>query len=54
MGPKDAEGLSAFKDALGKKKDLARLVVLYGGKEARTLSGDCIALPWGWLFPRLP
>jgi predicted AAA+ superfamily ATPase len=53
VGPKDAEGLLAFKDALGKKKDLVNLAVLYGGKEARALSEDCFALPWGWLFPRL-
>lgn len=51
VGTKDADGLSAFKESLGRRKDLVRSVVLYGGKEGRTLGEECYALPWGWMFP---
>ncbi len=51
VGPRDMEGLTAFREALGKKKTLVRSVVLYGGQEARGLGDECWALPWGWMFP---
>jgi predicted AAA+ superfamily ATPase len=51
VGARDAEGLTAFREAMGKKKDLVRSAVLYGGREAREIGADCFALPWGWIFP---
>lgn len=51
VGPRDTEGLLAFREALGKKKGLVRFIVLYGGQEPRELGEDCLALPWGWMFP---
>lgn len=51
VGIKDAEGLVAFREALGRRKELVRSVVLHGGKEGRALGEGIYALPWGWMFP---
>lgn len=51
VGAKDAEGLEAFRKALGRKKGLIRTAVLYGGKESRALGEETWALPWRWMFP---
>lgn len=51
IGSRDTEGLAAFREAIGRRKDLVRSAVLYGGGEARELEEDCFALPWGWMFP---
>lgn len=51
VGAKDAEGIAAFREALGRRKDLVRSAVLHGGREARQLDEGCYALPWGWMFP---
>ena len=53
VGQKETEGLRAFKSALGRKKSLIRSVILYGGREARSLGDEIYALPFGWLFPAL-
>jgi uncharacterized protein len=48
----DASGIQTFKDALRRKPTLIRSVVLHAGK-ARPLSADVLALPWGWMVPRI-
>lgn len=48
----DAPGIQAFKVALGRKPSLIRSVVLHAGK-ARPLGDDVLALPWGWMVPRM-
>jgi hypothetical protein len=48
----DASGLRSFKDALKRKATLIRSVVLHAGK-ARALGTDVVALPWGWMVPRI-
>ena len=48
----DAAGIRAFRDALKKKSALVRSVVLHGG-QARPLEGDVLALPWGWMVPKV-
>lgn len=49
--PSDAKGIKAFTAALKKKALLKRCVVLHGGEEGRILGDNCLALPWGWMFP---
>ncbi len=54
INAKDCDGLVAFQEAQGKKKNLMRSVVFYAGNEARSLGRNCIALPFGWMFPEGP
>jgi len=48
----DATGLRALRDSLKRKTSLVRCVVLHAGK-ARPLDDGSVALPWGWMVPRL-
>ena len=47
----DAAGIYAFRDALKRKANLVRGVVLHAGKP-RPLEASVVALPWGWMVPR--
>jgi len=48
----DAIGIHALRDSLKRKTTLVRGVVLHAGK-ARPLDRDDVALPWGWMAPRV-
>lgn len=48
----DAIGIHALRDSLKRKTTLVRGVVLHAGK-ARPLDRDDVALPWGWMVPRV-
>ena len=48
----DCNGIRAFRDSIKRKASLVRGAVLHAGK-ARPLDGDDIALPWGWMVPRV-
>lgn len=48
---RDADGLAAFREAMGGKQ-WVRSAVLHGGGECRNLDRDCHALPWGWMLPK--
>jgi hypothetical protein len=48
----DAAGIRAFRNSLKRKTALVRGVVLHAGK-ARPLDKEDIALPWGWMVPKL-
>jgi len=53
VGPSDAKGLVAFREALKKQRVLKRSVVLHGGDTGRQLGDDLFALPWGWMTPEV-
>jgi predicted AAA+ superfamily ATPase len=53
VGPSDAKGLVAFREALKKQKVLKRSIVLHGGDTGRQLGDDLFALPWGWMTPEV-
>ena len=46
----DANGISAFRQSLGKGRRFQCGAVLHAGS-ARSLGQELWALPWGWLFP---
>jgi uncharacterized protein len=48
--PSDAQGISAFRDSLGRRGNFHCGVVLHSG-EARPLGQNLLALPWTWLVP---
>ena len=48
----DTVGIRAFRDSLKRKDSLVRGVVLHAGK-ARPLDRDDVALPWGWMVPKM-
>jgi hypothetical protein len=48
----DATGLRAFRASLKNKRALLRGVVLHAGT-ARPLDHDLLALPWGWMVPKV-
>lgn len=50
--PTDASGIRAFRNSLKNKRRLVRGVVLHAGK-ARPLDHGTIALPWGWMVPKV-
>jgi predicted AAA+ superfamily ATPase len=55
VGPSDTKGLSAFESSLGRRRDrLVRSVVFFTGHQSRALSGSCVALSTGCLFPPFP
>jgi uncharacterized protein len=48
----DAAGIQAFRATLKRKPMFARGVVLHAGN-ARPLDADILALPWGWMVPKV-
>ena len=51
VSPSDTDGLAAFRQSLGRGRQLRCGVVLHGGA-ARSLGQGFFALPWGWMLPR--
>ena len=48
--PADCSGINAFRNAVGSNHSI-KGVILYAGTDKRMLADNCVALPFGWMFP---